>query len=515
MEPRETSRVLAETLVETLSLDACCVAAALSPQDSPLLSLYVNGRAADVTREPDWQTFAATATRDSNNLDVTEEDTPSGKMRVARFPLGYYGCQGQITAASSRTDFPRPTELLLLRSAASLAASGLRTARLTYERERAMRAKDEFLAMLGHELRNPLAPIVTALELLKIKTQGNLSPEHVIIERQVSHLKGLVDDLLDVTRITSGKIKLDLELVELHSIVMAALEAANPLIEQRRHQVISDIPEQGLPVNVDPLRLAQVVTNLLINAAKYTEPEGKISIIAGRNAESVELKVIDNGVGIDAKLLPHVFDLFEQGAVSIDRSRGGLGIGLSVAKSLIALHNGSISAASEGLGKGSTFTINLPLSAVGTPAILDKAWAAITPAEKLERILVVDDNQDAADSLAKLLEAYGHEVHVYYTPMEAMAACTALHPTLVIVDIGLPSISGYELASLIRTRLVANPPRILAVTGYGQASDRARSQSAGIEAHFTKPISIEVLLDHIHNKSESEAGQSGESFRQG
>ena len=291
-EPQATTRLLAETLIETLSLDACCITTHFETKSRPLILLYGDGRRIDPAKESLWQVFTEVTAPSDSALGITEEITPIGKLRVARFSLGYYGSKGQITVASARPDFPRSTELVLLRSAASLAASGLRTARLAYERERALRAKDEFLAMLGHELRNPLAPIVTALELLKVKGKGTLTQEHVIIERQVRHLKGLVDDLLDVTRITTGKIQLNQELTELHTVVMSAMEAAKPLIEQRRHHVISDIPPNGLRVKGDPLRLSQVISNLLINAAKYTEPEGTITIVACRDDITVQLKKI-------------------------------------------------------------------------------------------------------------------------------------------------------------------------------------------------------------------------------
>lgn len=500
-EPQATARLLAETLIETLSLDACCVTTTFVRQNEPQNFLYANGKAVDIAKASGWMPFVEASVKEQHELSLTQEATPIGMLYVARFSLGYYGYKGWIAVASSRQDFPKPTELILLRSAASLAASGLRSASLTYEREKALRAKDEFLAMLGHELRNPLAPIVSALDLIKLKAGGQLTLEHKIIERQVNHLNGLVDDLLDVTRITSGKIELKQQTIEVHSVVLAALEAAQPLIEQRRHHVLCDIPVSGLLITGDPLRLAQSVSNLLINAAKYTDPDGTITVTTLRDGSNVALQVKDTGTGIDADLLPHVFDLFEQGKVSIDRSQGGLGIGLSIVKSLINMHGGTVTAESAGIGLGSTFTISLPLTGVETPkSAVKQLAAAMATASKRERILIVDDNREAADILSSLLQAYGYEVHVKYTPLDALDFCKKIDPAIVMIDIGLPVISGYELATRIRAKFRENPPRIMAITGYGQPQDHQRSLEAGIEVHLTKPVPIETLIAKIQKR---------------
>jgi signal transduction histidine kinase/ActR/RegA family two-component response regulator len=503
-EPQATVQLLAETLVEILALDACGVSTTFLAREKPLSFLYAGGKAVNTAHAIDWRPFAEGPSTMHQELQVTREATPSGTLCVARFSLGYYGHAGQITVGSVRNDFPRPTELILLRAAASLAASGLRTAQLTHERETASRAKDEFLAMLGHELRNPLAPISAALHLMKMKAAGAPTPEQTVIERQVTHLTALVDDLLDVTRLTNGKIELKQELIELRSIVAAALETAQPLIEQRRHHLSCEVPLTGLLVNGDTRRLAQVVSNLLINSAKYTEPNGTITITASSDSTRVSLQVKDNGTGIDAALLPHVFDLFQQGAVPIDRSRGGLGIGLSVVKSLVTMHGGTATAESEGPGLGSTFTLTLPLAQdlASTDAKVERSCGIL--AERVERILVVDDNRDAADLMGDLLRMLGHDVYVQYAPLDALALCEKIHPTVVILDIGLPIISGYELARLIRSRCTTAAPRIIAVTGYGRPQDRARSQEAGIDLHLTKPISMEILVSHLRG---SRSGQ--------
>lgn len=505
-DPAAVLRLLGETLVEMLSLEACHVTSMLSGRERPLSALFVNGALTDLQDNRDWAAFAQSAAVAAHKSGIHVESTPLGTLNVVRFPMGWDGVSGQIVAGSSRPDFPDASELILLRSAASLAANGLRTASLNIEKERALRAKDEFLAMLGHELRNPLAPIVTALGLLRLKAGENLPSEHIIIERQVASLKSLVDDLLDVTRIASGKIELKKELVQVHSVVQLALEAARPLISERRHHVDCDTPAGDLAVHGDPARLTQVLTNLIINAAKYTQPEGRIAVSARRDRGDVVLEIMDNGVGIEPELLPHVFDIFEQGKVTPDRSRGGLGIGLAVVKSLVALHGGSVEARSEGLGRGSVFAVRIPLAEPAPPAPAPSSPSAGAlhehPALAAERILVVDDNQDAADLLGMFLRACGHEVHVAYSPMGALAHSENAPPTIAIVDIGLPEMTGYELASKLRACADNAAPRIIAVTGYGQAHDRALSQQAGIEAHFVKPVPLDALLKHLHRGTE-------------
>jgi signal transduction histidine kinase/CheY-like chemotaxis protein len=493
---RAMVRLLAETLVEALSLNACWVCTANLPQEKSFGYLYTNGGEVDTTQVAEWSTFTGPGSPRHQDLQLSLESTPAGELRIARFSLAYYGHQGQVTVGSTRDDFPKPTELILLRSAASLAASGLRTAQLVYERERAMHAKDQFLAMLGHELRNPMAPIVSALDLMKIRAGGSLTVEQKIIERQVTHLIGLVDDLMDVTRITRGKIELKHELLDVRTILDVAIETAQPLIQQRQHQLSCDAPA-GLLVKGDARRLAQVVSNLVINSAKYTDPCGRIAIMAARDGNRVVIKVKDNGIGIDGALIPHIFDLFEQGFVDMDRSRGGLGIGLSVVKALVTMHGGTVTPESAGKGLGSTFTVALPLAQAETSARGEVPRHGPLSPERGMRILVVDDNRDAADILGELLRTLGHEVHVVYSPLEALTFCEQTRLDTVILDIGLPEISGYELAAKIRARLQAETPRLIAVTGYGQKQDQARSRQAGIDAHLTKPVSLAVLASHL------------------
>jgi signal transduction histidine kinase len=360
--------------------------------------------------------------------------------------------------------------------------------------EAANRAKDEFLAMLGHELRNPLAPIVTALQLMKLRGDRRSSREQQVIERQVAHLLRLVDDLLDVSRITRGKVALKKEPVELAEAVAKAVEIVSPLLEEKRHQLSLSVP-RGLRVDADVVRLAQVIANLLTNAARYTDAGGLIQVGALEDGGQVVLSVKDNGIGIDAEALPHVFDLFVQGTRSSDRGQGGLGIGLTLVRNLVAMHGGQVVATSAGLGHGSEFVVRLPALGrveAGAGQALPRDNRVVT--SRTRRILVVDDNADAAELLAEYLRQAGHLVALAHDGAQALRLVESFTPDVAILDIGLPVMDGYELAGRLRERL---PLRLAALTGYGQEHDRARSVTAGFHAHFVKPISPEVLLEYI------------------
>jgi signal transduction histidine kinase/ActR/RegA family two-component response regulator len=366
--------------------------------------------------------------------------------------------------------------------------------------EAANRAKDEFLAMLGHELRNPLSPIVTSLQLMKLRAPGQLERERAVIERQVQHMIRLVDDLLDVSRITRGKIELRKAVVELYEVVAQALEVTSPLLERRRHQIEIEVAERGLQVEGDPERLAQVVSNLLTNAAKYTEPGGRIVVRGSRSEAHVELSVEDTGMGIAPELLPKIFELFVQSERTIDRSQGGLGLGLSLVRSLVEHHGGSVRAESDGPGRGSRFTIVLPARAAGpelAPSKPPESFRSSTRARSL-KILVVDDNRDAAETLAEVLSGAGHRVRVAFDGPSAIALAQEFGPDLAFLDIGLPVMDGYELAR--RLRALPNDLaalRLVAVTGYGQPSDRERAHAAGFDAHLVKPVSLEAALHQV------------------
>jgi PAS domain S-box-containing protein len=364
--------------------------------------------------------------------------------------------------------------------------------------EAANRAKDEFLAMLGHELRNPLAPILTALQLLKLRGDSTGAPERAIIERQVHHLVGLVDDLLDVSRITRGRIDLRRERLDLTDVVARAVEMASPLLEQQRHRLDVEVP-RGFIIDGDPGRLAQVVANLLTNAAKYTEPGGRIHIRASALDDDVQLTVRDTGVGIDPEMLPRVFDLFVQDAQSLARSQGGLGLGLAIVRGLVELHGGSVTAASEGRHRGAEFSVRLPRAGVPAPEPRSEPPEAppSAPDAALGRVLVVDDNRDAADLLCELLRAIGYETRAAYDGPSALAEVPGFAPHVALVDIGLPVMDGYELAQRIAVDTDGRGPRLVAVTGYGQQRDREASARAGFAAHLVKPVDIEHLREIV------------------
>jgi len=372
---------------------------------------------------------------------------------------------------------------------AELLVERKRLAEVLAQAQAASRAKDEFLAMLSHELRNPLSPIVTALDMMALGGAGPFAKERAVLERQVRHLRQLVDDLLDVARVSRGKIVLRRRVVPLAEVVERAVELASPLFEERGHALEVEVPG-ALLVEADERRLAQAVSNLLTNAAKYTEPRGHVVVRAWREDGSIRLAVKDDGAGIQAELLPRVFELFVQGSRQTDRAPGGLGLGLAIVRSFVELHGGSVHAESPGLGNGSTFTIVLPAaqgSAVAaTPVRLEPRAA---PAERMQ-VLVVDDNRDAADLAAEVLSDLG-EVRVAYDGPGALEVLRSFTPDVALVDIGLPVMDGHELARRIRER--SPDTRLVAVTGYGQESDRRRSAEAGFSVHLVKPVDVDTL----------------------
>ena len=371
--------------------------------------------------------------------------------------------------------------------------STARVEALRSQAEAANRAKDEFLAMLGHELRNPLAPMVTALELLRLRSGGALGKTEQVIERQVHHLGRMVDDLLDVSRVARGLVSLSRRPSELEPVITRALEMASPLLERRQQHVTVNVPRSGLQVNADPDRLAQVFANLLTNAAKFTDPGGRVEISAERRGDMIVAAVRDTGVGMGPELLARVFEPFVQGAQSMARSTGGLGIGLTLVKSLVALHGGEVSAHSDGAGRGSTIEVRLPAH---EHAALPEVEAASAPAASFpaHRVLVVDDNEDAAMLLADVLRAQGWPVAVAFDGLQALSMIESFAPDVAVLDIGLPVMDGYELAARIRERLGSRSPRLLAVTGYGQEEDRKHATAAGFARHLVKPVSTDALL---------------------
>ena len=359
----------------------------------------------------------------------------------------------------------------------------------------ANRAKDEFLAILGHELRNPLAPIATAVEIMKLRDAQASSHELEIIGRQVALLIRLVDDLLDVSRITIGKILIHKRSLDLDAVVARALETASPMIAQRHLRCDLQIAA-GLRVDADEERLVQIVTNLMTNAAKYSDPGGCIIVHAWRDATAVIIEVKDDGIGIAPALLPHVFDLFVQGLQGSDRAGGGLGLGLSIVHRLVDAHGGTVEARSEGLGKGSTFVVHLPLAespALELPPPTEPQPAAVA----VHRVLLVDDNLDALHMMRQLLQMMGHEVRTAPDGPAALELVDTFRPDIAILDIGLPGMSGYELAAELRAKLGDKTPKLVALTGYGQESDRAKSRAAGFEIHLAKPVDRKRLLETL------------------
>ena len=361
--------------------------------------------------------------------------------------------------------------------------------------ELASRGKDEFLAMLGHELRNPLAPIVTTLELMSLRAPGQLERERKTIERQVRHLGRLVEDLLDVARITRGKIELQRSPTELADVVGKAVEMTGRSFADRGQALHVDIAP-GLVVECDADRLAQVVTNLLNNATKYTERGGEIRVTGAREHHQAVLRVRDNGIGISPEMLPRVFDVFVQERQALDRAQGGLGLGLAIVKSLVELHGGTVAAASDGLGHGTELTVRLPLyepHAAAEPCAAAPVAPRSVAAERAARVLVVDDNPDALASLAGVLEARGYLTFRASDGPSAIELAARVRPELALLDIGLPVMDGYELARRLHGVPGLERVKLVAVTGYGQPSDLARSRAAGFDEHLVKPVTLDAI----------------------
>jgi PAS domain S-box-containing protein len=361
------------------------------------------------------------------------------------------------------------------------------------------RRKDEFLAVLAHELRNPLAPIRYAVAMTRRagRTDAERLQAQAIIERQVEHMGRLLDDLLDVSRITRGTLILRRASVDLASVVSAAQEPARPLIESRGHTLAVKLPQEPLRLMADPVRLAQVLANLLVNAAKYTDSGGRIELEAAREDGELTIAVRDNGIGIATEMMPRIFALFAQASPALERSEGGLGIGLSLVRGLVELHGGTVSANSRGPGQGSEFLVRLP---IGDPEEADDPHAADVPASAASqplRLLVADDNRDSAATCAALLESSGHEVSVAHTGREAFDLACRLRPDALLLDIGMPELNGYQLAQRIRNTSWGSRPLLIAISGWGQAQDKQRALAAGFDQHLTKPIDprgLEVLL---------------------
>jgi len=401
---------------------------------------------------------------------------PEGASEEAAFDLVYQalrGPTGQVTGIAVIGH--EVTELVVARQSA----------------EAANRSKDEFLAMLGHELRNPLAPIVIALQLMGLRANMGAERERAIIERQVNHLVGLIDDLLDVSRIARGKVDLRIAPVEVADIVARAIEVASPLFDQHRHTLTVDVPRR-LFVQGDSERLVQVVSNLVTNAAKYTPNDGRVRVSARRKGDQIEISVVDNGVGIDASMLTQVFEAFAQAPQSIDRAQGGLGLGLAIVANLVKLHGGTVTANSEGRGRGSEFILCLPAIEMPEVALVTSQAPQVVPRGDA-RVLIVDDNVDAAELLADVLQAGGYQTRAVHDGPSALKAADEFQPQIALLDLGLPVMDGFELAQLLRHRSELATTKLIAITGYGQPEDRAKTAAAGFAAHMVKPVDLAQL----------------------
>ena len=443
---------------------------------------------------PDFEEMLPQVARDARHLELLKH---VGLVSFLCVPMRSRGqVVGALTFATAESK--RRYTQMHFRAAEDLAgraAIAIENAQLLEALKDADRRKDEFIAMLAHELRNPLAPVRNAAHILRAKMAPNNETQWAmdVIERQVQQMSRLVDDLLDVSRIASGKIELRLERMAIATAVASAVEITRPLIERGRHEFSMTTPPEPLHVKADPARLAQIFSNLITNAAKYTDPGGRIVINVEREGDQALVRVSDTGIGIPPDMLSGIFDMFVQVARAGDHSQGGLGIGLTLVKRLTEMHGGTVEARSDGVGKGSEFLVRLPLADERPEAVGETT--GIYPALNFrgKRILVVDDNKDAADSLAFLLRTYGTEVSVAYDGLEAVGNAVAFKPDVVLLDIGLPKLYGYDVAKRIREAR-GKDVLLIAITGWGQEEDRRRALEAGFDHHLTKPVQFEPLL---------------------
>ncbi|MFL5243001.1 MAG: ATP-binding protein [Gemmataceae bacterium] len=497
----------------------------LTAGDGSRLQLKSYGGVSDeVARRLEWldfgQSICGCVARDHKPLVVANvpQSTDPRTEFLRSLHLTAYACfpllvddqvLGTLSFGTRRRPAFNADEVFLMHNVADHVAISLQRAGLIEElRHQAAklaerdRRKDEFLAMLSHELRNPLAPILNALHVLR---QDRIEPAVLhkvrgIIERQVRNMAHLVDDLMEANRITQGKIHLRKEPLELSAIVDRASETVRTLIDTRQHELIVSLPTEPIWLEADPTRLEQILTNLLTNAAKYTDPQGRIWVTARRENSEVVLRVRDSGVGIPQAMLDHIFELFTQVDRSIDRTQGGLGIGLNVVRRLVELHGGSVQAFSEGPGKGSEFTIRLPVGDSRTDRLQQAALDSPSAATRSLQVLVVDDNVDAAESLAMLLRLQGYTVDTVHSGQAALEAVGASKPDAVLLDIGLPGMDGYEVAHRLRKQFADRKLAIVAMSGYGQEADFRRSREIGFDLHLTKPVDpdrIQELLKSL------------------
>jgi signal transduction histidine kinase/CheY-like chemotaxis protein len=438
--------------------------------------------------------FASLSDVETTLIDrVFESGAPAGKPPHAFcVPIPVAGRTiGAIFFSSESTGYSH-RDLRLGHHAGQYLGSLIARLDLEADAKRRISRKDDLLALLGHELRNPLAPITTAVHILMASAKGEPSKELAIIHRQTQHLVRLVDDLLDVARLTRGKMTLRRKPIEIAQVLALALEMVSPLLQKRQHLLAIDVPPSGLVVNGDLSRLAQVVSNLLSNAARYTEPHGHISVTAVGDGQTVVIDVCDDGVGIPDETLADVFDLFVQGPKQAGAD-GGLGLGLAVVKQFTELHGGSVAVASRDDQRGTKFTIRLPLEPAGSVAVAPSEAPPPSTAKARQRVLLVDDNEDALDLLSFFLEGQGHVVKVARDGVEALGVLDRFLPSVAVIDITMPVMGGYELAERIRAQDSGAQISLVALTGYGQETDRERSRAAGFDEHLVKPVDLELL----------------------
>jgi PAS domain S-box-containing protein len=403
--------------------------------------------------------------------------------------LGYIQCTDKVNGRFDDDDRAVLTQM------AQMASIAVENSRLYNEIRVSDARKDEFLATLAHELRNPLAPISNSLQVLRAETdQVQLSDSRAVIERQVAQLVHLVDDLLDVSRVSRGKLELRRRRVLLSEVLAAAVETSQPAIDAHRHRLQVNQPVDPIWLDADLTRLAQVFSNLLNNSAKYMEPGGTIAMEASADGDSVVVAVRDTGIGIAPEMLPYVFDLFVQADRTLERAHGGLGIGLTLVRRLVELHDGSVTASSDGPGKGTQFVVRLPRAAGGDEALAPPPSVPVSAGSlPVRKILIVDDNKDAVDSLALLLSIVGQTVTTSRDGLDALAQFEQFSPEVVVLDIGLPGLNGYEVARRIRAMTLTPPPVLVALTGWGQEEDRRRTVEAGFDHHLVKPVDFDAL----------------------
>jgi PAS domain S-box-containing protein len=454
----------------------------------------------DVEKDPDFEPYREGARRVGfRAVHSTPLVTRSGKL------------VGVLTTLHPRPGRPSYRQTQFIDLCARQAAESIENARLYAQLREADRRKDEFLATLAHELRNPLAPVRNAVHLLHLQAPpgGELKWPLQVIDRQMAQMTRLIDDLMDVSRITRGKLQLRMQRVELGEIIRAAVETSRPNLERGGHELIVNPASERIYLEADPTRVAQALSNLLNNAAKYMEWGGRVWLTAERQGSDAVLKVRDTGIGIPPEMLPRIFEMFTQVDRSMDRAQGGLGIGLTLVKRLVEMHGGSVQADSEGPGKGSEFTIRLPvaLTAAAAPVPVQSPVGEIMIAPL--RILVVDDNRDAAATLAMLLRMNGNDVRTVHDGREAVTEAREFRPDLAILDIGLPGLTGYEAARVIRQESWGAGVVLIAITGWAQDVDRQRSMEAGFDHHLVKPVEPAALLSILVSLQQSAAAARG------